>query len=789
MSRGTFDATSVLTAGDDRDRFTISLFFGLLFALIVLAVLFFYASYRRKPEHVRRLEVLELEYESHRLVSNFHLQLQALRSLPRWWDWRAMTGSSHTLSNVGSWLAVLMFIISIVLIIVSLTSSQPYGPTYDANRMMLAAILMFTLSANTFMICRQHVYYREKQHKRDLYASASRMSNASQSRSQTGMVSSGGSVSLGNGGGTNTTFDKWSPDLAPTTLSPPPPPPPALTTAAAPTAATAFEEGYEHVTYYTFNWSFRNLLQIATLLVELFQLISLPLRDLFNNDVISSADSVQIVNAGFSYMTLIPDQISTTVLYEMEFWTFFGFTLLSILVVMLVHAAHSRWEFKLPMFWVFFLVPVAAIFYLPVLVSFVSSAACLSGSNVQSQALRCQTVDVSRTMYIICSLVGFLTSYILFTTFLVADERKPIEGDVTFRSASVAFMKNASFLLVIVFLLVPGKRAVVRGILSTVIVVSMLTYNIRWRSCFVYQINLSRSLSLTLVLWTIIAETLVNDDEILMQLSLSTVIAGFVVGYLVILVVFGLVYKRQIDRKVLRSFERESEVSLDPAAAAASHNGQRPTISMTMAGDGSRRHMTGTLEDHTLRSQFSSNASLSAAAGFQRDVAIRSQSSGTVPSIIIGSSGRQPHLQYDDSRRSSRSSTSQPSVINPAAANTSHQCDLSDAPLMFHPEPPLPPRQSTSVLKSPVSASFYATPAAAVRQRSLPLSQPLAALSSSSSSSSGGSSAGMSVARGAASPQLAATSPQDPSSQDAQDLSLYSVTELDAHRQLHRRLS
>lgn len=83
--------------------------------------------------------------------------------------------------------------------------------------------------------------------------------------------------------------------------------------------------------------------------------------------------------------------------------------------------------------------------YIPILTTFVSSAACQSlniPTNDFSVTLRCNAPNISRQLYLWLSLFGYMIAYFLMTIFLTSYERVPTKNEIAYKSISVAFIKN-----------------------------------------------------------------------------------------------------------------------------------------------------------------------------------------------------------------------------------------------------------------------------------------------------------------------------------------------------------
>ena len=140
-------------------------------------------------------------------------------------------------------------------------------------------------------------------------------------------------------------------------------------------------------------------------------------------------------------------------------------------------------------------------------------------SNEFSDTLRCHSSDISQQLYLWTSLAGYIIAYFLLTIFLTSYERIPKHNEIAFKSISVAFIKNMGktylyinklfyveerlsyilficiigLFLAIVYLLVEttSEKNRMRAILSIIILLTMICYNIKARPCYVDKVNLS----------------------------------------------------------------------------------------------------------------------------------------------------------------------------------------------------------------------------------------------------------------------------------------------------------
>ncbi|KAG1447285.1 hypothetical protein G6F56_009311 [Rhizopus delemar] len=207
-----------------------------------------------------------------------------------------------------------------------------------------------------------------------------------------------------------------------------------------------------------------NWVQMTILVIEFFQLMTFPLRDLLSslNRPPNSSQTVSfIMNAG----GLMPDMRTPS-------WV-----------------RDSLREFEISLQDIYTLGSMVYTSGYSV-TTFVSSAACQSfnlSTNDFSLTLRCNASHIHRQLYFWLSLLGYILAYFLATIFLTSHEKAPIDNEIAYKSISVAFIKNMGLLLAIVFLLVESTTRVnrMRAILSITILLTMICYNIKTSPCYV----------------------------------------------------------------------------------------------------------------------------------------------------------------------------------------------------------------------------------------------------------------------------------------------------------------
>ncbi|KAI7906270.1 uncharacterized protein BX663DRAFT_428930, partial [Cokeromyces recurvatus] len=99
-------------------------------------------------------------------------------------------------------------------------------------------------------------------------------------------------------------------------------------------------------------------------------------------------------------------------------------------------------------------------------------------------------------------------------------------------------------LLAIVFLLVESTTNVnrIRAILSIIILLTMICYNIKIRPCYVDKINFFRTASFTCILWTSTLVAILSDTNAAQSLGPFTVFYIIMGGWFLIILCFIIIY-------------------------------------------------------------------------------------------------------------------------------------------------------------------------------------------------------------------------------------------------------
>ncbi|KAG0327945.1 hypothetical protein BG000_000711 [Podila horticola] len=117
-------------------------------------------------------------------------------------------------------------------------------------------------------------------------------------------------------------------------------------------------------------------------------------------------------------------------------------------------------------------------------------------------ALLCIGPQVRPSLYLAASLLAYTLAYLLFMVFLTSFERAPGKGEICFRPNGVAVLKNLGLLLAVDFLLIqsPAQRRF-RGLVSISIMLAMACYTIKMKPCYWNKINYWRTFSFSCVLY------------------------------------------------------------------------------------------------------------------------------------------------------------------------------------------------------------------------------------------------------------------------------------------------
>ncbi|KAJ1855940.1 hypothetical protein LPJ76_002887 [Coemansia sp. RSA 638] len=303
--------------------------------------------------------------------------------------------------------------------------------------------------------------------------------------------------------------------------------------------------------FFYFDWSVFNIVQIGILIIEFLQLLSFPIRDLLdalylskNQELNGNSDGSDTASFIIGIITMFANLSSK--FYVIQFWFLVSVIGCIVLVMTVIHTYNAmRPHRPIAIYWVKYLLPLANLLYLPMLVMLIGSAACLSkigtedASDSSSGLLRCDSPSVVKPLYLALTVVAYTAGYVILTAFVTSFDRIPIKGEIHYKSQGVAFLKNMSMLLSIDFLLVANSYRHIRSILSLVIVLSMVCFNINTQPCFVEQINYWRTYGFCCILWVaLIVTMLTNEASTLLDTGTGGVVSALAVGAVILLVLF-----------------------------------------------------------------------------------------------------------------------------------------------------------------------------------------------------------------------------------------------------------
>ncbi|RUS22043.1 hypothetical protein BC938DRAFT_475291 [Jimgerdemannia flammicorona] len=416
------------------EKVSIILFFSIIAALLLSFVVYFWIMECHKVSPQRRRQVkLEISKEMDQLIENFKWQVATCVKLPVvalavvLWKaavgrqhgyGRRLDGSRHYVNDHGvpsstapgtqrgfslrqqkvlkhkyHHLVSLIFLGVFVVSIFVLLSTLWRSPTSFTTIILEAAVFAFVLCINLFLVTRQHFYYMKR---KEFFG-----------RDHPQMLAL-----------SKTRFYDWDRRM----------------------------------------WG--NWVQIAILFIEFFQLLGFPLRDMLaatsvNFDDLAASQSPtacstiastntsvdvpqfqKLVNEVINVGGLIPDMRSPT-WYRYTLWSTFIVVCASLAIALMVHGLNRLRPYMISVRWVHWFVPIVT--------TFVSSAACQSlnvGTDTAVATLRCHGADIGQQEYLWVSLIGYAVAYVMMTTFLTSYERVPQDGEIAFKTMGVAFIKN-----------------------------------------------------------------------------------------------------------------------------------------------------------------------------------------------------------------------------------------------------------------------------------------------------------------------------------------------------------
>jgi hypothetical protein len=309
-----------------------------------------------------------------------------------------------------------------------------------------------------------------------------------------------------------------------------------------------------------FDRTLLNYLRILVRIVEFFQLVSLPLRDLMKHPFFLSKQSTDsFLNSAVAFATTFVltglPKVDSEFLINMQFFTVFASTLLMLVLGLLGFlltyfagwesyqdskwTTHTKADDKTPISlteqspanassssndfsklagqgWLLYFGHIVEVIYLPFSHTYISLVKCLVDYNytvgTSSDVGRCITVIHNPTWFTAFSLTGYAIGYIMMTFYLTSKPERPVDGEISYGSWAIVVLKNLSLLLVLnysFFLPYP----IARGVISAAILLLMFLYQSIVGSCFTWVVNHWRTASYVATLWTSLVVALITHQE------------------------------------------------------------------------------------------------------------------------------------------------------------------------------------------------------------------------------------------------------------------------------------
>jgi hypothetical protein len=332
------------------------------------------------------------------------------------------------------------------------------------------------------------------------------------------------------------------------------------------------------------DFSLFNFIQVAVLLTEFVQIASFPLRDLFRSTAflqslmaVQGASSRQFIETIRGFFSIFSTGLITIDFNYVKFVICWWYTLIAFAVafIFIIIEYAMDWERTtdlVPLWvrktidrfttgsWVLMSLPLVNLFYLIILNAFLEPLGCLSSNTTptwpvgfedlaiaaQKRLFECAAIhDTHPSRNTWYSLSGFTLAFLLFTICRTAQEPIPEQGIINYTSRSELYTKSASIVLLLLYTLVPTQETTtVRGTLASIILFSMILYNVVIGSTFSRWVNFSRTLSYLACFWMSVVITFYthNDNTTTLFLTGSGVWSVLAVGTLILWAVYTALY-------------------------------------------------------------------------------------------------------------------------------------------------------------------------------------------------------------------------------------------------------
>ncbi|KAJ3319621.1 hypothetical protein HDV06_006183 [Boothiomyces sp. JEL0866] len=318
-----------------------------------------------------------------------------------------------------------------------------------------------------------------------------------------------------------------------------------------------------------------NIVKCIVLGFEFLQLISFPMRDLFNSE--SFVQSLQ-TNQGSStrwVLNLVKGVVSIfssgtsnnslyTVIFVLSWWTSCAavvIVLISCLVSYISgHFSTSYWKRigkAVTGPWIIIFFPLIDVLYLVILNSLLSYLGCLADNTTpiwpsifnsfqESSLLRiqeCNSIhDLEPTSNALLGLFGFTSAFLLFTTCKIAQESHSEKGVITVTSKSELVFKTSSLILLILYSMFPkAEYSSTRGAIACVLFFLIVVYNIVIGSTYAIIVNYFRTVGFIMVFWTsavVAYYTSPQNTDLLYSVG-SGIWGTIFLGYLILIIMFS----------------------------------------------------------------------------------------------------------------------------------------------------------------------------------------------------------------------------------------------------------